>query len=154
MAPGVLVNGEGTKLDGPANINSITPNANGCVGNEQLHDVALSTNKAISSSSAQVKNPVAICGMAMRLPGGINSESDFWSLLVDKRDACCHVPADRYNIDAYHSEVSKSGTIQTNQGYFLTQHDLAHIDASFFSMTRSELEKLDPQHRLLLEITR
>lgn len=104
--------------------------------------------------SPRSKTPIAICGMAMRLPGGVSLDADFWRLLVDKKDACCRVPADRYNIDAFQSNINKSGTIQTSRGYFLDHLDLAHFDASFISMTRSELEKLDPQHRFLLELTR
>ena len=30
--------------------------------------------------------------------------------------------------------------------------NLQHLDASFFSMNKTELEKLDPQQRLLLEV--
>jgi hypothetical protein len=106
------------------------------------------------SPSPEHKMPIAICGMAMRLPGGISSDSEFWDLLVNKKDAVSPVPTDRYNINGFQSDVNKNGTIQTKQGYFLNHVDLAHIDASFFSMTRSELEKLDPQHRILLELTR
>ena len=108
-----------------------------------------------SNQGSQVADvPIAICGMAMRLPGGISSEDEFWDFLVNKKDARCRIPADRYNIDAFHSNTAKSGAIKTTHGYFLDHINLAHFDASFFSMTKSELEKLDPQHRLLLEVTR
>jgi acyl transferase domain-containing protein len=109
---------------------------------------------ANNDSLAATSSPVAICSMAVRLPGGVNSPSDFWRFLVDKGDGACKVPADRYNIDAYSSKVHKSGTIQTERGYYLNHLDLAHFDAAMFSLTKSEVEKLDPQHRLLLELTR
>ncbi|KAI1125429.1 hypothetical protein F5Y10DRAFT_284293 [Nemania abortiva] len=100
------------------------------------------------------KEPVAICGMAMRLPGNISSDADFWKLLIEKGDARGPVPADRFNIDAFHSNVDKAFAIRPAEGYFLEHVDLACFDASFFSLTKSEVEKLDPQHRLLLELTR
>lgn len=109
---------------------------------------------ANNDSLAATSSPVAICSMAVRLPGGVNSPSDFWRFLVNKGDGACKVPADRYNIDAYSSKVHKSGTIQTERGYYLSHLDLAHFDAAMFSLTKSEVEKLDPQHRLLLELTR
>ena len=127
---------------------------NGHLGDAQLPDAVLPDDDEFLLLSPHNKTPIAICGMAMRLPGGVSLDADFWRLLVDKKDACCRVPADRYNIDAFQSNINKSGTIQTARGYFLDHLDLAHFDASFFSMTRTELEKLDPQHRLLLQLTR
>jgi acyl transferase domain-containing protein len=111
-------------------------------------------NAATTNSSVATSSPIAICSMAVRLPGGVNSPSEFWRFLVGKGDGACKVPADRYNIDAYSSKIHKSGTIQTERGYYLNDLDLAHFDASMFSLTKSEVEKLDPQHRLLLELTR
>lgn len=43
-----------------------------------------------------VSVPVAICGMAMRLPGGVSSAEGFWDFLVNKGDACARIPASRY----------------------------------------------------------
>ncbi len=97
--------------------------------------------------------PIAIVGMGMRLPGGINSSESFWDMLVNKKDGRCRVPEDRYNVDAFYSPNAKSGTVKMKHGYFL-EGGVQHLDASFFSMTRTELEKLDPQQRLLLEVTR
>ena len=137
--------------------NGVTPEikvTNGQLGIAQLRDTVLPNDDGPFHPNTQNKAPVAICGMAMRLPGGITSDADFWRLLVDKKDAASRVPVDRYNIDAFQSKTNKSGTIKTSRGYFLDHLDLAHFDASFFSMTRSEVEKLDPQHRLLLELTR
>jgi acyl transferase domain-containing protein len=99
--------------------------------------------------------PVAICGMACRLPGGIHSPSELWSFLHAGRDARGPVPSSRYNISAYHSPDKKPGSVIAQQGYFLdSTNDLAALDTSFFSMPRSEVETLDPQQRLLLEVAR
>ena len=164
MTAGLGNNGTGLEvgdLEGHyhvARAKSVGPEVEICtngVGYEQLPDIVSSENDDfLLLSPPKKKTPLAICGMAMRLPGGVSMEADFWRLLVDKKDACSRVPADRYNIDAFQSNINKSGTIQTTRGYFLDHLDLAHFDASGFSMTRSELEKLDPQHRLLLELTR
>ncbi|KAK8011011.1 hypothetical protein PG990_009976 [Apiospora arundinis] len=113
-----------------------------------------STGSSFESDSSRGCAQIAICGMGMRLPGGISSEDQFWDFLVNKKDARAPIPPDRYNVEAFHGQADKAGVIKTTHGYFLEDVDLAHLDASFFSMTRSELEKLDPQHRLLLEVTR
>jgi acyl transferase domain-containing protein len=112
------------------------------------------------SSSAQSDNgtssgtPIAVCSMAVRLPGKVSTPAEFWDFLMRKGDGACKVPEDRFNIEAYYRKVQKSGTLATECGYYLDHLDLARFDASMFSMIRSEVEKLDPQHRLLLELTR
>jgi acyl transferase domain-containing protein len=111
-----------------------------------------SNGECITTHSAAAE-PIAIVGMGMRLPGGIKDASGFWNMLVEKRDGRIRVPEDRYNVDAFYSESGKPGTVRTQYGNFL-QDNLKHLDTSFFSMTRSEIEKLDPQARLLLEVSR
>ena len=88
----------------------------------------------------------------MRLPGGVSDEGAFWDMLVNKKSGRGVVPADRYNVDAFYSADGGPGTVKTKHGYFLNHVDLQHLDASFFSMNKTELEKLDPQQRLLLEV--
>lgn len=102
-------------------------------------------------SAEHVVEPVAIVGMAMRLPGGIHNADDFWDLLINKRNGQCRVPKDRYNIDAWYGP-GKSGHVGTRYGYFLEDLNLTHIDASFWSMTKQEAELMDPQQRLILEV--
>jgi hypothetical protein len=104
--------------------------------------------KQTISHGKQPLIPVAICSMAMRLPGAVTSEKDFWSLLTEGRDGRCQVPASRYNVEGFHSKGRPS------HGYFLNHVDLTRFDAGAFSMTRNEVEKMDPQHRLLLELVR
>ena len=97
---------------------------------------------------------VAICGMGMRLPGGIRHESDLYEFLVGKQDARMTMPQSRYNIDAYYNEHSKAGSINSRHGYFLDDVDLTKFDLSMFTMTAAEASCLDPTQRLLLEVVR
>lgn len=94
--------------------------------------------------------PIAIVGMAMRLPGGVNCEKEFWDLLVNKRDGLCRVPESRYTVDSYYKD-STPGAIRTQHGYFL-QNEIGCVDAGFFGMSKVEAAKLDPQQRMLLEV--
>jgi acyl transferase domain-containing protein len=99
--------------------------------------------------------PIAICGMAVRLPGGIASPQQLWDFLLAKGDARGRVPESRYNILAYHSNSGRPGTIKTEYGYFLADSvKLGSLDTSRFSFTRGELEAADPQHRQMLEVVR
>ncbi len=117
-----------------------------------IDDASSGGNRRSTTPSSESVNdtmpivPVAVCGMAMRLPGGIASEEQIWDFLVNKRSARDAVPQDRYNAAAFHD--------RDRYGYFLHDIDLQKFDASLFSITRSELECLDPQVRLMLELTR
>lgn len=98
--------------------------------------------------------PIAICGMGMRLPGGIKNDRDLFSFLGEKGDARTTVPTSRYDIAAYHSDHGKPGTVASKHGYFLRDIDLGNFDTSMFTMTAAEVSRLDPSQRLLLEVVR
>lgn len=100
-----------------------------------------------SEANSNVHEPVAICGIGMRLPGNIRTGEQLWELLVNKGDARDTIPFERYNAEAFHAKDRK-------YGYFLKDVELDRLDASLFKMSRSEIERLDPQHRIMLEITR
>ncbi|EFQ96831.1 fatty acid synthase S-acetyltransferase [Nannizzia gypsea CBS 118893] len=94
--------------------------------------------------------PVAIVGMALRVPGGVKSPDELWKFLLEKKNGVCEVPGSRYNIDAFYSE-NKTHTVKTRHGYYLDE-DPASFDASFFSITKEEAEQMDPQQRKLMEV--
>lgn len=99
-------------------------------------------------------SPIAICGMALRLPGGLHSSQDLWDFLLAKGDSRGPIPETRYRSSAFVSRSKKAGTVEADSGYFLDGIDLGSLDASFFSMTQTELERTDPQQRQLLEVAR
>ena len=94
---------------------------------------------------------IAIIGMGMRLPGGVHDASGFWDLLVNGRNGRCEVPANRYAIDAWYGP-GQPLHIGTRWGNFLRDYNPAHIDTSFWSMSKEEAETMDPEQRLLLEV--
>lgn len=125
-------------------------------GSNGVSNGAGNMNGHATSSASQnpLAMPVAICGMGMRLPGGIRHESDLYEFLVGKQDARMKMPQSRYNIDAYYSEHGKGGSIKSRHGYFLDDVDLTKFDLSMFTMTAAEASCLDPSQRLLLEVVR
>ncbi|TGJ83710.1 hypothetical protein E0Z10_g5040 [Xylaria hypoxylon] len=98
--------------------------------------------------------PVAICGMACRLPGGVDSDSSFWQMLVEKRSGQTpRVPESRFNIDAhYHENLARPGSFNVAGGYFLDGCP-EDFDPTFFNMTPIEAQWLDPQQRKMLEVS-
>ena len=96
--------------------------------------------------------PIAIVGMACRFPGGANDPSTYWSLLHDGIDAIKPVPPDRWDVNAYYDpEPAVPGKAYTKEGGFIEQVD--QFDPLFFGISPREAVSLDPQYRLLLEVT-
>ncbi|KAF3480301.1 polyketide synthase [Arthroderma uncinatum] len=126
-------------------------------GTSQSSEVPLTSNGCsdLEGNGSANDFPIAICGMSVRLPGGLASPQEFWDFLVAKGDARGRVPKSRYNISAYHSTSGRPGTIATEYGYFLDESvNFGSLDASRFSLSRAELEFADPQQRLMLEVVR
>lgn len=96
---------------------------------------------------------IAICGIGLRLPGGIRNCDDYWNLLYHGVDARIPVPSSRYNLEGFDDSLGGKDSVKVKHGYFLDE-DLSCLDTSFFTFTKAELEKADPQQRLLLEVTR
>jgi acyl transferase domain-containing protein len=96
--------------------------------------------------------PIAIIGMGCRFPGGANSLEAYWHLLHNGMDAVTEIPSDRWNVEAYyHPNPEISGKMYTRYGAFL--NDIDKFDPEFFEISPREARSIDPQHRLLLEVT-
>ena len=99
------------------------------------------------------REPVAIVGMACRLPGGANHPDAFWGLLDGGSDAIVEVPASRWNVHAlFSADPTVPGTMVTREAGFLRDYDPAGFDAAFFGISPVEARAMDPQQRLLLEL--
>jgi acyl transferase domain-containing protein/acyl carrier protein len=105
--------------------------------------------KAGVADGAQ-KEPIAIVGIGLRLPGANDPES-FWRLLRDGVDAITEVPPDRFSLEGiYDPRPGIAGKLCTRMGGFIDQVD--QFDPYFFGISPREAKGMDPQQRLLLEV--
>lgn len=98
------------------------------------------------------REPIAIIGMACRYPGNVNNADDYWKLLCNGVDAITEIPKDRWDIDSFYDpDPDAAGKIITRWGGFLDQVD--QFDPQFFGISPREAEGMDPQHRILIQVT-
>lgn len=93
--------------------------------------------------------PVAIIGMACRLPGADSPEA-LWERLRRGDDAVGEVPPGRWDESALDA-LDNDGRAAARQGAFLS--DAEGFDAAFFGIAAREAQAMDPQQRLLLELS-
>ncbi|RZS39249.1 phthiocerol/phenolphthiocerol synthesis type-I polyketide synthase D [Herbihabitans rhizosphaerae] len=92
-------------------------------------------------------DPVAVIGVGCRLPGGVESPADFWRLLDGGVDAIRTRPEGRWSELA--DDDALAGLPSTG-GYL---DDVAGFDAEFFAITPREAAVMDPQQRMMLEVS-
>ncbi|MBN8906679.1 MAG: polyketide synthase, partial [Rhodospirillales bacterium] len=106
----------------------------------------------LAAAQAAAHAPVAIVGLGCRFPGAADGPDAFWSLLAEGRSGVTEVPRDRWDIDAFYDpDPDAPGKTNARWGGFLP--DVDAFDAALFGIARREAEAMDPQHRLLLEVT-
>jgi polyketide synthase 5 len=119
---------------------------------ELVHDSLSGSDSAVSSPTMGTTpvTPIAVIGMACRLPGGIDSPEQLWEALLRGDDLVTEIPPDRWDVDEYYDpEPGVPGRSVSKWGAFLD--DVAGFDADFFGISESEAIAIDPQHRFLLE---
>lgn len=97
--------------------------------------------------SQHTKEPIAIVGMSFRLPGG-NNIDEFWEMMINGKEAIRPLPSFRWKRE----HITRQCTDRTVQGGFLSI-PVDEFDAKFFGISPKEAEFLDPQQRLLHEVS-
>ena len=118
---------------------------------ERLRARITDLESAAAADSGQA-DPIAIVGMGCRFPGEVDTPEAFWDLLASGRDVLGDIPPSRWDIDAYYDPaVPAPGKMYVRQGHYLD--DIDQFDPHFFGLSPREARSLDPQQRLILEVT-
>ncbi len=100
---------------------------------------------------ARAHEPIAIIGLACRYPQAANPEA-FWRLLVGGTDAITEVPPDRWDVNRlYDRDPAAPGKVISRWGGYLDRVD--GFDPLFFGISPKEALHMDPQQRLMLELS-
>ncbi len=111
--------------------------------------VAASAAATVPQANDEGAAPIAVIGMAGRMPGAANLDQ-LWDILKSGRDMVDEVPEDRWDIKRFFDEDPEtSGTTYSRWGGFLEK--LYDFDPLFFRISPMEAEWIDPQQRILME---
>ncbi len=129
---------------------------------ERLKDALRSARDRINTLQDEVDSlkasgadtqPVAVVGMSCRFPGGAYSPDTFFRLLQEGYDGVSDVPQQRFDMERwYHPRRGEAGKSYVKRGGFLTE-DPGLFDAAFFRISPVEAIVMDPQQRMLLEVS-
>lgn len=124
-------------------MNAVQPDRRALLHNALL---AIEDLQAKLAAAEQARTePIAIVGLSCRFPGGANDPAAYWQLLREGRDAIGPAPTDRWEMAAFADQDIAW------YGGFLDQID--RFDPKFFGITPREAASLDPQQRLVLEVS-
>ncbi|KAE9566523.1 Fumagillin dodecapentaenoate synthase [Colletotrichum fructicola] len=98
------------------------------------------------------QTPVAVVGMACRLPGHSNSPTLLWDFLQRGGIAKNEPPATRFSLAGHHDEHCRPRTMKSPGGMFMEDVDPEVFDGQFFNISRVDCIAMDPQQRILLEV--
>ncbi len=95
--------------------------------------------------------PIAIVGIGCRFADAADPET-FFDLLKRGIDATRETPEDRWSLRSFYDPDRRiPGKLSTNRGGYLPQID--GFDAQFFGISPREAAYMDPQQRLMLEVS-
>lgn len=119
---------------------------------KKLYVELLDTRKELNAMKANHGLEMAVVGAACRFPGGVDSLESFWDLLCSGRDPIGPVPASRWNhADYFDASPDAPGKAYARESGFVG--DVSQFDAGFFDISPREAAEMDPQQRMLLELS-
>jgi len=105
----------------------------------------------LHAAKEKMHQPIAVIGMACRFPGAKTPE-EYWQNQVEEKNCVTEVPLSRWDWrDFYDENPSRVDKLNTKHGGFI--EDIDQFDADFFGISPKEANFLDPQQRILLEVT-
>lgn len=113
------------------------------------------SNGLISEASDSIPIAICVCGIGMRLPGGLDTPSSLYDFLAAGRDARAPPEKERFSstCNSFQDLHGKRQPLPPSEGYWLSNKDVSAFDPSLFLMSQKEAVKMDPLQHLLLQVS-
>ena len=109
------------------------------------------TNRIRKSPTNREVEGIAVIGMACRFPGARDYE-EFWRNLEEGVNSIIEIPKDRWDWRDYFGDPQiEPNKTNSKWGGFI--EDIDKFDAAFFRISPKEAQCMDPQQRLILELS-
>lgn len=95
---------------------------------------------------------IAVVGMGCRFPGARNV-NEYWDLLSEPKPQFRRVPDSRWRREAFYNDDFRDSTAVYSDRMALLE-DVGDFDAGHYKIPPRRAKSLDPQHRLLVDLTR
>ncbi|MBF6545595.1 polyketide synthase Pks13 [Nocardia brasiliensis] len=96
---------------------------------------------------------IAIVGLSTRLPGAGDTPESTWEFLINRGDGIRERPEGRWAEFMNEPAIAKAVAEGNTLGGYLDEDVVKGFDAEFFAMSPIEVERVDPQQRLMMELT-
>lgn len=99
-----------------------------------------------------MEKDIAVIGIACRVAGA-SSPAELWKNLLSSKDVQRRIT--RFNIDGFYHPAGGplKGLTNVDRAYMLDDDDVDKFDNAFFHVTPNEVTAMDPQQRILLEVS-
>ena len=102
-------------------------------------------------SAAELENGIAIIGMACRFPGA-NDYNQYWQNLELGVNSISEIPPQRWDVEKYYSPNPEAPNKSISKWAGLIE-GVDQFDAEFFGIAPREATRMDPQQRIMLELS-
>ncbi|MFD6970115.1 type I polyketide synthase [Streptomyces sp. NPDC059949] len=96
---------------------------------------------------------IAITGLGCRFPGAPDIRA-YWKLLMSGERQFSSVPAERWNHETFHEPGHRSAPNATYTDQVAFLDDVDRFDALHYGVPPARARSMDPQHRLMLDVSR
>lgn len=101
----------------------------------------------------KMKEEVVVIGYSCRFPKGANNPDDYWRLLCEGYDGVTTINKERFDVEQYYSNTAGEEGKMITKYASLLDIDFKSFDNVHFEISETEATSMDPQHRLLLEVS-
>ena len=110
----------------------------------------LSSSQRTIPRQASTGGDIAVVGVGLRLPEGIETTEEFWKAMLEGRDCVRSVPSERWDMKHFFdANPNAPGKMHISKGAWLKNVDL--FDPTFFQLSPAEAAWVRPNQRLTLE---